>query len=243
MEESKLNTNFIECVNALDIRHFKRIADCLEDCTARELYIDSYTCLRRFTQDVIKRPTSDAKSTITALAHMVYGWMPTMLDSIDYDGTNFNDLFDEFKSNRNVDIDKVRTLTNGSVVGASKLLHFVHPDKYPIFDSRVYRGIIRIYNIIYDKKIPIDHDIAVPNLSKNTDFYKEYQTKLNKIADTENLGELKEKLKKKGYINKDASDVRTLEVCLYIIGAGLPKENNSQKENINKLMERLSSNK
>jgi len=249
MAESKFNTNFIECVNALDIPHFKRITGSLDNCKVRELYINSYSSLIRFTQDIIKRPASDATSTITALTHMVYGWMPTMLDNINYEGINFNDIFEELKSGRNIDISGIAKLTNGSVVGASKLLHFVYPDKYPIFDSRVYRGVIRIANVIEPKKSSLDIDdfkITVPNLSKKDEFYQTYQEKLEIIARKKDLEKIKRELENKRYIDKDASNIRALEVCLYAIGAGFPKENDSQKErkeNIIKLMKKLSGKK
>lgn len=35
-------------------------------------------------------------------------------------------------------VERVSWLTNNSVVGASKLLHFLNSQKYPIFDSKVY---------------------------------------------------------------------------------------------------------
>lgn len=74
--------------------------------------------------------------------NFTYGWMPTIL--------NFrSDKFDEALVilNKAKEEDKIsseelillKKLFNNSLVGTSKLLHFINPNKFSILDSRVYR--------------------------------------------------------------------------------------------------------
>lgn len=77
-------------------------------------------------------------------AHMVYGWMPTILEihadkavtvSMGVDILNEAKTQGELSHNQ---LGRLAQLVNHSVVGASKLLHFVNPAAFPIWDSRIY---------------------------------------------------------------------------------------------------------
>ena len=90
-----------------------------------------------------------AVSSVTAtaphflmLSHLAYGWMPTVLH------LDFNALptalqrVEEARRGRiltEVEVQQVAAAVNHSVVGASKVLHFVNPALYLIWDRRVYR--------------------------------------------------------------------------------------------------------
>lgn len=72
--------------------------------------------------------------------HMTYAWMPTMLR------LRQSDLQAGLRAVRRLvsaeqpdesDLRDLRELVNRSVVGSSKLIHFMSPDKYPIWDRRV----------------------------------------------------------------------------------------------------------
>ena len=73
-------------------------------------------------------------------ANMVYGWMPTMLDTqkkkveVSAVISSIEKLGVESKSK---DLEIVSKFMNNSIVGASKLLHFIYPEKYPIWDSKI----------------------------------------------------------------------------------------------------------
>ena len=96
------------------------------------------------------------------LAHAVYGWMPTILaicsdDEEDVDAPSFRDdtkdrikkavaglssfnisspnFFDEKTFNELITVAK---FTNNSFVGASKFLHFIYPDQFAIWDSKIF---------------------------------------------------------------------------------------------------------
>lgn len=74
--------------------------------------------------------------------NFTYGWMPTIFqfksDAFDEAITILNNV----KSGRIPSVDELivlRKLFNNSIVGSSKILHFINPEKFAIFDSRVYR--------------------------------------------------------------------------------------------------------
>ena len=73
-------------------------------------------------------------------ANFTYGWMPTILN---FKSSNFSecvDILNISKSKERLDkteIETLKNLINNSLVGTSKLLHFINPDKYAIWDSRV----------------------------------------------------------------------------------------------------------
>lgn len=85
-------------------------------------------------------------STVVHAAHMVYGWMPTILEMHwGADDRHLHQVADILTKARNgadaspSDLTLLTGVVNRSLVGASKLLHLAAPDRYPIWDSRVYR--------------------------------------------------------------------------------------------------------
>lgn len=76
-------------------------------------------------------------------ALMVYGWMPTTLKSIT-SGKSLVELtamLNDVRRRGSItddELGRVTGLTNNSLVGASKLLHFLAPDQFAIWDSKVY---------------------------------------------------------------------------------------------------------
>jgi hypothetical protein len=74
-------------------------------------------------------------------AYFTYGWMPTMLH-LEEDISIAVQVANNAKNGKMITDDEMESLAcavNGSFVGASKLLHFINPDIYSIWDSRVYR--------------------------------------------------------------------------------------------------------
>lgn len=75
-------------------------------------------------------------------ANFTYGWMPTILNFKSDKLAHAAHILNKAKST-NIRIDDnelldLKALINNSLVGTSKLLHFVNPDIYAIWDSRVY---------------------------------------------------------------------------------------------------------
>ncbi|MFP7655349.1 hypothetical protein [Chryseobacterium proteolyticum] len=101
-------------------------------------YLISYPCFINY----FKLKDRLSKQDLICSAFMIYGWMPTILKKIDY--TNIDkivDLFNKAKSSDNIlteiEIKSLKPFTNNSLVGLSKLLHFINPNVYPIWDSKI----------------------------------------------------------------------------------------------------------
>lgn len=108
---------------------------------ADDPYIASYPHLLEF----FEPKTSLTVADVVCGAHMVYGWMPTILelypDAERCDLQAAADMLTKAKQGLRLEaweIDVLAGLVNNSVVGASKLLHFVAPQTYAIWDSKVY---------------------------------------------------------------------------------------------------------
>lgn len=143
-------------------------------------------------------------------AHMVYGWMPTILEM--HWGQKEHELqagaatLNKARDGENVskpELENLSNLINHSLVGASKLLHFAAPSHYPIWDSRVYRF---FYN-----------DKPHHNRLQNQDKFLNYVSKMQKLAKDEQALTLASSLEKKlGY---PVTPVRAIELIMFIHGA------------------------
>ena len=75
-------------------------------------------------------------------ANFAYGWMPTILDFRSEQFDNAVGYLTRARERSDLTVDELAGLAkliNNSMVGASKLLHFVSPARYAIWDSRVAR--------------------------------------------------------------------------------------------------------
>lgn len=142
-------------------------------------------------------------SKVLAGAYMVYGWMPTMLR---LKGPR-ESIFELARAGRDcsVDISKLescaRTLNN-SLVGTSKLLHFIAPNSYPIWDSRVYRALF--------SQNP--HPYRVENAS----VYMDYLSWVVQMEGEEGFESLKSRFEAEaGY---SVTSKRVVEATLYALG-------------------------
>ena len=105
-------------------------------------YILSYRHLR---DCVAQRQGNLTPTDFVCITHMVYGWMPTVLEShLDQKNASFANgalLLDRARLDGTLpdsDIEQLRAIINNSLVGTSKVLHFVAPDHFPIWDSKIY---------------------------------------------------------------------------------------------------------
>ncbi|SMD37880.1 hypothetical protein SAMN04488029_3518 [Reichenbachiella faecimaris] len=76
---------------------------------------------------------------------VVYGWMPTTMNlrtnDLEAVLAPLNQLKKEKRKLNSDEFSQLKLLVNNSVTGTSKLLHFIQPEVYPIWDSRVNRFI------------------------------------------------------------------------------------------------------
>ena len=75
--------------------------------------------------------------------HSVYGWMPRVLSINDQHKREVVLIANQVKrSSEFITCEQITILKgciNNSIVGVSKLLHFINPQCYAIWDSRIYR--------------------------------------------------------------------------------------------------------
>lgn len=101
-----------------------------------DTYLRTYPALLAFGN----RCTKDSPSDLYLLACATYGWMPRALK---LNATHAAGALNNLKNAIDVkDIKPTTSITElanfvGSVVGASKILHFVNPESWPIWDSKV----------------------------------------------------------------------------------------------------------
>jgi hypothetical protein len=140
-------------------------------------------------------------------AHLVYGWMPkvlklhtqppnltlaqaaSLLESARTQGT----ISDEHLS-------KLVRVINNSLVGTSKLLHFVRPDVFPIWDSNVY-------GFVFEEK---PHDGRVRDVAK----FREFVRRVNAIRSEKRFGDFHASVNfKVGY---EVSEPRAVELIMFL---------------------------
>ena len=105
-------------------------------------YVKSYPLLLKSTAHLCGAMGSNA---VPGIAHIVYGWMPTILKNLTFDD-HINDhliaarQINDFQSAFNL-VDGLETSpVNNSWVGLSKVLHFINPEFFPIWDSVVAKN-------------------------------------------------------------------------------------------------------
>jgi|GEM_PF-2350578 len=147
-------------------------------------------------------------TTIMGLAHMIYGWMPTMLNRGNVGQYSNNELVDKIWENISTGaldknfIEHLIGFVNYSIIGASKLLHFCNPNSYAIYDSNAYATIKgrKAYN----------HS-EIDDISK----YIAYMEKLKALSkNAEFIQGLKNVLVTKK-VDVNISDIRCIEMCLF----------------------------
>lgn len=181
----------------LDERLILQKLDELETITTHH-YLEVY----RHLIEHCKRQVNQDMTTLVGLAHTVYGWMPTILTfdtNVDYNAQ----VYDKIRSGS---LDKdflviLKDMVNNSIVGVSKLLHFMNDKDYAIWDSRVYSSIT-------GKK---GHNYKVNNI----DTYIAYMLKIRALADSMDMDYIKSELISKGYCSGDESNLRLLELILF----------------------------
>ena len=147
-------------------------------------------------------------------AYFSYGWMPTMLRL----GENVSAAIQAVNKARSLaqpiseeEFLTIASVINGSVVGASKLLHFICPDKYAIWDSRVYR-------FIFEEE-PYQYRLEAPQI------YREYLNALRVIVSSSFFAGTKDAAEKAvGY------PVTVLRACELIMFANGKAQNKNTEQ-------------
>lgn len=95
-----------------------------------------------------------------------------------------------------------RTIRGSSVVAASKLFHFLYPDKYPIWDSRIRKN--------YGYRPTVD-----PEVDKYMNYLKTVQALVTDTSVITACANLNMRINAAGY-NGTLTRTRLLELCLFL---------------------------
>ena len=112
------------------------LAFCLENDNNEDSYNKTYYHFMKYFQDKGQLTEHD----LVVSANFIYGWMPTILNFKSEEFTSAILILNQAKGAERISDDQIMTLKrliNNSLVGVSKLLHFINPNVYAIWDSRV----------------------------------------------------------------------------------------------------------
>ena len=177
----------------------KTLLEKIEPGTFGSSYVKSYESIIDFFNDIQLNENSLIQG-----AHMVYGWMPTILNITKHDLDTQNVLLSVEKISKEIDEANLIVLIkfmNSSIVGASKLLHFIYPEKYPIWDSK-------ICEIITDKS----YTQKVQNTLNYINYCEAIQNLINELP--ENLKNFKREFEE--IFKYKISNVRAAELMLFL---------------------------
>jgi len=158
-----------------------------------ETYEKSYRELMLFFQGV----TDFEEKHLILFAQLIYGSMPTMVNiNLDNSDMLLNLLYKVSKGSiLNIyEIGVIKGYINNSLVGASKLLHFLNPKVYAIWDSRIYRyitgkstsygiGKIGTYLEYLDGIKTISEDKQYPRLHHNIAKHFDYEIQPSRVME------------------------------------------------------------
>jgi hypothetical protein len=193
-------SDLVECLRKLDfnLSNYNR------------WYLETYNPFVGFFRERITVPDLQLSDAIVGVA-LVYSWMPTMPRQ--ECGRNFLAAREALllctKHNpEDEQIEAIRLFVGGSMVAASKFLHFCAPHRYPIWDRRVVRG-------GYDRAWRA-------NVDNSTERYLEYLRDLKAL-------DLPKMIKARvSQIAHDSSDLRIKEFALFSLGAWESKAGHSR---------------
>jgi hypothetical protein len=164
-----------------------------------EQYLRTYPELLRSTTILAKEMGEDA---LPAIAHMAYGWMPTILKKFSDSQSDIVGPATECRSFEEASR-LIQSLDdspiNNSWVGMSKVLHFINPEFFPIWDSRVAQH----FGLKYDYQI------------NNRNHFLEYLTFVEENRKSDAVKRVQGAfVKEAGY---SVSDVRACEFILFSV--------------------------
>ncbi len=138
--------------------------------------------------------------------NFTYGWMPTIFDFRSNDIELVTNILNKAKLGKiphENELEILRKCFNNSLVGTSKLLHFINPNIFAIWDSRVFRYLTN----------QEPHSYRLDNCKSYLDYleflkYLTEQLEYNRIHNSI--------IKKIGY---EMTKFRTVELIMYLKGS------------------------
>lgn len=148
--------------------------------------------------------------------NFTYAWMPTIFEFGSADLKMPVEILNKAKKEGELVSDELKILKklfNNSLVGTSKLLHFISPDKFAIWDSRVYRYL----------KGEEAHEYRIGNCESFL-LYLEFCSYLTTLSEYEKVHEVI--CKEVGY---PMTRFRTAELVMYQNGGKKKNKENEDK--------------
>ncbi len=137
--------------------------------------------------------------------NFTYGWMPTIFN---FKSTKLDQALIILNSAKGgirpveAELDLLKKCFNNSLVGTSKLLHFINPNKFAIWDSRIYRYL----------KNEAPHKYRVENAKSYMDYLSFCDTMITKNEYNVIHNSIEKKI---GY---KMTKYRTIDLLMYLNG-------------------------
>jgi len=152
------------------------------EITGQNSYLESYKEFIKYFKSV----NSIKVHHLYIASHFVYGWMPTILTLKVQSEKEILKLLNNARKTKVLAHEELETLKvciNNSMVGLSKLLHFINPKKYPIWDSRIFRYLTKKKSQygIGDVQNYLDYVILIENISNEKEYkviHKKIESKI-----------------------------------------------------------------
>ena len=153
--------------------------------SSKENYLLSYPHFLNYFKNL---QTINLENIIIGIS-FTYSWMPTILKSIQLEKTDeIISILNAVKNGQKINEEQLATLKrafNNSLVGTSKLLHFINPKQYAIWDSRVFRFLNNEEPHKYKLEKPktyIEYLEFIGNLKNETTFEVFYKLMKQKVG-------------------------------------------------------------
>lgn len=183
-------------------------------------YIRSYPAMVEY----FKNKKILTSNDVIVGAHMVYGWMPTIItihensDTISieeatktlnwikhYPGTTEHIRRDELFHK---ELEQLKKKFNNSIVGVSKFLHFMRPDLFPIYDSRIHKYLSNFGGVINSTVNTVDNYMAAMKVMQSACWHVDFKDE--SLPDAIFHASVQEKI---GY---PISAMRAVELMMYL---------------------------
>lgn len=169
------------------------------DSTQEDPYLKTYPIFIQYFKD----QNELTENNIIIGISLVYSWMPTILKNLNLDSIKeATEILNKARSHKRINQNELETLINtfnNSLVGTSKLLHFINPNMYAIWDSKVY-------SVLY----PNDSNYST---AKNTYKYLKYLEWIDGIKQESTFDEFYQKMKT--LLGNDITEFRAVEYALF----------------------------
>lgn len=230
---SRVQQSFISTIERCNVlAHFKNFQCCDKDVsdTNNASYLLSYPCYVNY----FKKKNELNSDDVLIGVGFAFCWMPTTWkNKAEYSSNqqvsketvefinwviNVSPTTHELRTDCGLDIKKLNAIKpffNNSIVGLSKLMHFVNPEVFPIFDSHVYRFLRLVAG-----KGPVK---AIDNSALNQQAaYCDYVKLVHQVIAEDdfkkNIDLYKNMIKVDGQTLFPITPVRVCEQLMYLIG-------------------------